>query len=265
MHTLRKWYWRTFKIKTFGVRVIIKKGESIFLVKHRYGNLWVLPGGGIKKVKNAEGAAQREVREEANIEIKKFERILGTYLNTQEGKHDAVTILVAEEKEWEDKGKKWNLEIKESGFLMFIICHQQLLLRRNDVYRNIFQVNKNNFQRIGEYMENKKIILRFRAINKDIFLAIKNGKKKIETRAASKRFRTIKTGDKLVLVCGKEKIERKVKKIKVFKTIKTLLKKYKPWEINPEAFSEKDLIKMWSGFSDYKEKIKKYGLVAMEL
>ncbi|OGF87223.1 hypothetical protein A3B19_03230 [Candidatus Giovannonibacteria bacterium RIFCSPLOWO2_01_FULL_46_32] len=54
---------------------------------------------------------------------------------------------------------------------------------------------------------NKKIILRFRAINQDIFLAIKNGRKKIETRAASKRFRSIKSGDKLILICGKEKIE----------------------------------------------------------
>ena len=102
-------------------------------------------------------------------------------------------------------------------------------------------------------------------MNRDIFLAIKNGWKKIETRAASKKFSAIKTGDKLILICGKEKIERKVKRVRVFKTIKTLLKKYKPQEINPKAFSEKDLTKMYCSFPGYKEKIKKYGLIAIEL
>lgn len=114
-------------------------------------------------------------------------------------------------------------------------------------------------------MENKKFILRFRAVNRDIFLAIKSGKKKIETRAASKKFSSIKIGDKLVLVCEKEKILKKVKKIKIFKTISALLKKYKPREINPKAFSEKDLTKMYHNFPGYKEKIKKYGLIAIEL
>lgn len=114
-------------------------------------------------------------------------------------------------------------------------------------------------------MRNKKIILRFRRINRDIFLAIKNNKKKIETRAASKKFRSIKTGDKLIFVCGKEKIERYAKKARVFKTIKALLKKYKPREINPKAFSEKEITKIYYSFPKYKEKIKKYGLIAIEL
>lgn len=114
-------------------------------------------------------------------------------------------------------------------------------------------------------MENKKIILRFRAVNRDIFLAIKNNKKKIETRAASKKFRAIKIGDKIILICGKEKIERYAKKIKVFKTIKALLRKYKPRQINPKTFSEKEITKMYYNFPGYKEKIKKYGLIAMEL
>lgn len=114
-------------------------------------------------------------------------------------------------------------------------------------------------------MENKKIILRIRSKDRDIFLAIKNGRKKIETRAASKKFNSIKTGDKLILVCGKEKIERYAKKVKVFKTTKALLKKYKPQQINPKAFSEKEITKIYYSFPKYKEKIKKYGLIAVEL
>ena len=114
-------------------------------------------------------------------------------------------------------------------------------------------------------MGNKKIILRFRAVNRDIFLAIKSRRKKIKTRAASKKFSSIKTGDKLILICGKERIERKAKKVRVFKTIKALLKKYKLREINPKTLSEKETTKMLYSFAGYKEKIKKYGLVAIEL
>lgn len=117
LHWLRKWYWKTFDIKTFGVRVILKKGDEFFLGKHRYGNYWVFPGGGIKKNESFEDAAIRETREECNIHIKSFERVLGTYKNTTGGKNDTVTVLVAEE--WIDNGKKWSLELKESGFFHF--------------------------------------------------------------------------------------------------------------------------------------------------
>jgi len=114
-------------------------------------------------------------------------------------------------------------------------------------------------------MENKKFILRIRLRDKYIFQAIKNGNKKVDTRAASTRNRSIKTGDKLILICGKEKIERKVKGVRVFKTISALLKKYKPQQINPKTFSEKEITKMYYSFPGYKEKIKKYGLIVIEL
>ena len=65
-------------------------------------------------------------------------------------------------------------------------------------------------------------ILRFRAINKDIFKAIRNGKKKVETRAATERYRNIKIGDTIKLICGKYSFEMKVKKVKIYKTITAL-------------------------------------------
>ena len=54
LHTIRKFYWRTFNIKTYGVRVIVVKNNEVLLVYHRYGDLWVLPGGGMKKGENDE-------------------------------------------------------------------------------------------------------------------------------------------------------------------------------------------------------------------
>lgn len=115
LHWLRKWYWRTFNIKTFGVRVIVVSGGKVLLVKHRYGNYWVFPGGGIKKGEKIEDAGVREIFEETRVCIKSFEKVLGTYKNTREGKDDTVTVLVAEQWEKKEEGK-WNLEIKESGF-----------------------------------------------------------------------------------------------------------------------------------------------------
>lgn len=114
-------------------------------------------------------------------------------------------------------------------------------------------------------MAKKPIILKFRTTNRDIFDAIVSGKKKIETRAATDKYRNVKVGDKLILVCGRKKIEKKVERVEYFKTIGTILKKYKPETINPKTHSAKEAREMWYGFPGYKEKIKKFGLVAWEL
>ncbi len=86
-----------------------------------------------------------------------------------------------------------------------------------------------------------KYILRFRAVNKDIFRDIKSGKKTVETRAATERYRDIKDGDVIVLVCGKNRFEKKIKKAKFFRTIKALTKTYSFKKIMPNISSEKEL------------------------
>ena len=107
--------------------------------------------------------------------------------------------------------------------------------------------------------------LRFRETNSDIFEAVRDGKKKVETRAATPKFTDIKIGDNIELICGKDKFVKSVKKVEIFKTVSELLKKNKVEEINPEIKSEKELEEMYLSFPDYEEKIKKYGLIAFEL
>lgn len=114
-------------------------------------------------------------------------------------------------------------------------------------------------------MKNKIYILRFRAVNRDIFEAIKSGKKKIETRAATERYRKIGQGDKVCLVCGREKFIKQVVAARVSKSIPALLKKYQPSQINPKIKTEAGLRKMCYSFPGYREKIKKLGLIAFEL
>jgi len=110
-----------------------------------------------------------------------------------------------------------------------------------------------------------KIILRFRTINQDIFDAIAIGKKKIETRAATKKFCNIKIGDIIVLICGDKKFNKRVSRVEFFKSITAIFKKYKPETINPKIHTTKEARDMWYSFPGYKEKIRKYGLIALKL
>ena len=107
--------------------------------------------------------------------------------------------------------------------------------------------------------------LRFRAVNRDTFLDIISGKKVVETRAATERYKNIKKGDLLILVCGKEKFKKEVKKVKIFKTVASMIKVYPPNKIMPGISSVKELQKAYYSYPHYREKIKKYGLVVLEL
>lgn len=109
------------------------------------------------------------------------------------------------------------------------------------------------------------IKLKFRVVNKDIFEAIRMGEKKMETRAATEKYRKIKAGDMVEFVCGKEEFAKEIKGVEIFKTIGALIKKYKPQQINPKTETEKELRDMYLSFPGYKEKIKKYGLVVWRL
>lgn len=111
----------------------------------------------------------------------------------------------------------------------------------------------------------KIIKIKFRVVNKDIFEAIREGRKKIETRAATEKYRKITAGDVVELVCGRGKFVKEIKKVEIFKTIGALAKKYKPQQINPKTETEKELRDMYGSFPGYKEKIKKYGLVVWKI
>lgn len=114
-------------------------------------------------------------------------------------------------------------------------------------------------------MENKKYTLRFREANRDIFEAIYAGKKKMETRAATTKYKNIKAEDTLVLVCGKNRFEKKVKTVKIYKSVAALVKRYKPSEVIPGLKTAKELEAAYYSFPGYKEKIAKVGLLALEL
>ena len=107
--------------------------------------------------------------------------------------------------------------------------------------------------------------LRFRAKNKRNLLDIKEGLKSLETRAATDKYRDIKRGDVLVLVCGKQRIERQVGNVRIFKTINALFRKVPFKKIMPSAQSEEEARNIYYSYPGYREKIKKHGIIAMTI
>lgn len=101
--------------------------------------------------------------------------------------------------------------------------------------------------------------------DKDIFDAIADGSKKVETRANTVKYKNIKVGDNIIFSCGTKTIQKTVSKVSIFPTLDALLKKYKPNEINPRLSSKEEIVKMYNSFPGYTEKIKSSGIIAFDL
>src|SRR5262245_10453017 len=107
--------------------------------------------------------------------------------------------------------------------------------------------------------------LRFRAVDKKNFLEIKRGLKKVETRAATEKYRAIKKGDVLKIVCGSAVLLKPVKRVRIFKSVDGMVKRVPYRRIMPEVASVAAMKKIYAGYPGYKEKLKKYGVIAFDL
>jgi ASC-1-like (ASCH) protein len=65
------------------------------------------------------------------------------------------------------------------------------------------------FENMGKKKTMKKHILKIGEKDKINFDLIRNGEKKIETRANTEKYQKIEKGDFLIFTCGNEKIEKK--------------------------------------------------------
>lgn len=109
------------------------------------------------------------------------------------------------------------------------------------------------------------MLLVFKEENKDIFDAIVDGRKNIETRAMDSRYDDIFQTKSISFTCGKETCERRVKAVTLFASIEELLKVYTPEEINPKLHTTEEITSMYMSFPDCKERIAKGGIFAVEL
>lgn len=77
-----------------GVRILVPRGDTVLLVRHRGGRRpWSLPGGGISRGESLVEAACREVREEACCEVT-LDHMLGVYHAFYEGMSNYTIVFV---------------------------------------------------------------------------------------------------------------------------------------------------------------------------
>lgn len=107
--------------------------------------------------------------------------------------------------------------------------------------------------------------LPFAKKDRTIWLLIKQGKKKVETRAAGPRYEHIGSGEVLVFSCAGVTFKKKIKKVTKFRTLGAMFKVYDPEVIHPGIGSEKALRDKYKTFTGYAERIKQFGMIAFEL
>lgn len=107
--------------------------------------------------------------------------------------------------------------------------------------------------------------VRFRTVDRKNFDEIKKHLKKVETRAGTVRYRDIKKGDALVIVCGKARITKRVVRVRHFTSIGSMFKVIPFKRIMPSAASAAAARATYYSYPGYKEKIQKVGIVALDL
>lgn len=119
-----------------------------------------------------------------------------------------------------------------------------------------------------------KITIRFASWRdkNDIFTAIKDGRKTIETRPATEKYTSVVPGDILNLISldTNERLQKKVEFIRSYKSVKEMANKEPAEKIVPGVKSANELISVFEEFKkkwgrEYTEKLEKYGIVAIGL
>lgn len=113
--------------------------------------------------------------------------------------------------------------------------------------------------------EPRKWVIRFRVVDRDNFDEVAQGKKKVETRAATEKYRKIAKGDTLVFVCGQERLEKQVKKVEIYRSLDAMFKRIPYKRIMPDEESIAGCKKVYLSYPGYKEKLKTFGVIAYYL
>jgi 8-oxo-dGTP pyrophosphatase MutT (NUDIX family) len=109
-------YWRFARGMTLGVRaVVLDHDNRVFLVKHSYVTGWHLPGGGVEVGETFRDALQRELAEEAGIELSGEPALHGLFFNGHVSRRDHVAVYLIRHFR-QDRPPAPNREIVACGF-----------------------------------------------------------------------------------------------------------------------------------------------------
>jgi 8-oxo-dGTP pyrophosphatase MutT (NUDIX family) len=88
-------YWRFARGMTLGVRGLVLDGDNrVLLVQHSYVSGWHLPGGGVEVGETFRHALERELMEEAAIELCGEPALHGLFFNRHVSRRDHVAVYV---------------------------------------------------------------------------------------------------------------------------------------------------------------------------
>ena len=106
-------YWRLTRALTLGVQgVVFDDADQVLLVRHGYRPGWHFSGGGVEANETIQVSQERELKEEARVEIASPPRLLGIYANFRSLPSDHIALFVLDE--WrQPKVLKPNAEIAE--------------------------------------------------------------------------------------------------------------------------------------------------------
>lgn len=111
----------------------------------------------------------------------------------------------------------------------------------------------------------KTHVVRFRQEDRPLFLAVKSGRKSIETRSATKAHLNLLPGDFLKCVCDNNVVIKKITKVTYFPSIEALFKEVPVSRVMPDIKTLEEAKKWYGKFPGHLEKIAKFGLVAFFL
>jgi ADP-ribose pyrophosphatase YjhB (NUDIX family) len=107
--------WRVTRGVTLGVRGLVQDQEGqVLLVEHTYMPGWYMPGGGVERGETAERALERELVEEAGVEVLERPRLLSVHEHGR--RHPGDHVLFYRVGAWKAVAATSRGEIARTGF-----------------------------------------------------------------------------------------------------------------------------------------------------
>ncbi len=101
----------------------------------------------------------------------------------------------------------------------------------------------------------------FRAADVQNFRDLQSGIKKIETRAATPKYRKIAIGDTVTIKCGGESFTKTVRTVHHWDSIDAMVREIPFTDIMPHVASVDEMKQVYASYPNYTEKIREYGLL----
>jgi ASC-1-like (ASCH) protein len=107
--------------------------------------------------------------------------------------------------------------------------------------------------------------IEFREVDRKRFEEIRDGVKRIETRAAAEKYLSVKEGDELVFRCGDDSFVKRVGRVYRWPSIEAMAEEVPLADVIPSAASMEETRARYASYPGYGEKIRKDGLLGFRL